>query len=359
MSVATDLVLKVLNQNVSVIHLDTADRRGLSNIGRFDLRNVTLAVYHIFKYFWILVFRNPQIVYVPIAQDPLAFLRDSLFLIPARLLKKKIVIHLHGGYFATFYQSARPLMKRLIRYSLEESQRAIVLGTSLGNIFDGILSSERVRVIPNGIPDHFGETDLHNGHRRTILFLSTLMREKGVCDVIAALPRILELVPDVRAVFAGEWFRSDDRQQAEAMVRELQLGSHVDFIGPVVPPRKYELLRTAELFVMPTTYKNEGHPYVILEAMSAGLPVISTNKGCITETVIDGANGFIVQPGNSEELARRVVSLLTDESLRRKMGEASRKRYLERYTLDRFSDQLNNLFQEVGGRVVSYAECNS
>ena len=349
MSVATELVLQALGDEFCVIHLDTADRRGLSNIGRIDLRNVFLAVYHGLKYSGLLLLKNPKIVYVPIAQDRLAFLRDSLFLIPARLLGKKVIVHLHGGYFATFYRSASASTQRLIRYCLGKSARAIVLGTSLGDMFEGIVPRGRVRVIPNGIPDYFGmiQYSASNGRRRTILYLSTLLKEKGALDVLTALPMIAESVPDVRAVFAGEWYRAEDKQSAERIVRDLKLESRVEFIGPVAPPRKYEVVREADLFVMPTYYKNEGHPFVILEAMSAGLPVVSTNVGCIPETVVDGVNGFIVEPGNTEEFAGRVVSLLINDDLRRRMGEASRTRFLEYYTLDRFSSQMRDLFREV------------
>lgn len=348
MSVATVLVLNALKDEFGVIHLDTADRRGLSNIGRIDLRNILLAAYHGFKYLWLLLLKNPKIVYVQIAQDRLAFLRDSLFLIPARLLGKRVIVHLHGGYFATFYRSASARTQSLIRYCLGRSARAIVLGTSLGDMFEGILPRDRVRVIPNGIPDHFGERlcDLSNGHR-TILYLSTLMKEKGVLDVLGALPTIAQRVPNVRAVFAGEWLRAEDQQAAQDIVRELKLESRVAFIGPVAPPRKYEVLREADLFVMPTYYKNEGQPFVILEAMSAGLPVVSSSAGCIPETVIDGVNGFIVEAGNGEAFADRVASLLTNDDLRRRMGEASRRRFLEQYTLDRFSAQMKDLFRGV------------
>jgi len=349
MSVATELVLKAVGDEFCVIHLDLADRRPLSNVGRIDLRNVWLAAYQGLKYLWLLLLKNPKIVYTPVAQDRLAFLRDSLFLIPARLLRKKVVVHLHGGYFATFYRSASAPMRALIRYCLARIARAIVLGTSLGGMFEGILPPERIRVIPNGIPDCFGNTQYHpnNGRRRTILFISTLMEEKGVLDVLRALPMVASAVPDVRAVFAGEWYRVEDQRRAQEIVCDHKLESRVEFIGPVAPPQKSEVLRNADLFVMPTHYKFEGHPFVILEAMSAGLAVVSTNVGCIPETVVNDVNGFIVKRGSGEELARRVTSLLTDADLRRRMGEASRKRFLERYSLDRFSTQLRELLREV------------
>jgi glycosyltransferase involved in cell wall biosynthesis len=349
MSMATELVLEAVRDAVTIVHLDTADRRDLSNVGKIDPANILLAAWHGAKYLLLLLGKNPDIVYVPIAQEGLAFLRDSLFLIPARLLRKKVIVHLHGGHFSAFYQSASLPMQRLVRYAIGKSDRAVVLGASLLGMFEGVVPQDRVRVIPNGVPDHFGEY-VHrscNGRRRTILFLSTLMKEKGALDVLGALPEIAKRVPNVQAVFAGEWLRAEEKRIAEDAVHDLKVESYVEFLGTVVAPRKYEVFRAADVFLMPTFYKNEGHPYVVLEAMSAGLPVVSTAAGCIPETVIDGVNGFIVKPGNRAELVDKVVRLLTDDDLRKRMGEASRKRFLELYTVERFADQMRSLFREV------------
>src|SRR6266849_5885256 len=89
MSIATELVLNAVRDEVSAVHLDTADRRGLSNVGKLDMVNILLAVYHGIKFLWLVTVKRPDIVYVQIAQDWLAFLRDCLFLVPARLLRKK------------------------------------------------------------------------------------------------------------------------------------------------------------------------------------------------------------------------------------------------------------------------------
>jgi glycosyltransferase involved in cell wall biosynthesis len=349
MSVATELVLDALRDTVSIIHLDTADRRDLSNVGKLDVVNVLLAVYHGLKYLSLLVLKQPEVVYVPIAQATLPFLRDCLFLIPARILRKKLVVHLHGGHFGSFYQAAGPVMRAIIRYALGRTDLAIVLGSSLVGAFAGVIPQSRIRVIPNGIPDHFQglAQRIPNGHRHTVLFLSTLMREKGTLDLLAAVPSIRERVPDVQVVFAGEWFRPEDKEAARRMVSEFGLESCTRFLGPVAPPLKYDLFRHADLFVMPTSYQNEGHPYVILEAMSASLPVVSTNAGCIPLTVIDKVNGFLVETGSKEKLAEKVTLLLEDESLRERMAEASRKRFLELYTFGRFSQDIEGIFAEL------------
>jgi len=350
MSVATDLALQVLGKTVSVIHLDTADRRNLSNVGKVDFVNVFLAVKHAVKYLYLVLTKSPDFVYIPIAQEQLAFLRDAMFLVPARFLHKKVVIHLHGGYFDKFYRSSPRVMRWLVNYALGHSVRAVVLGDSLRNMFRGLLPQDRVRVIPNGIPDAFESNDISGDcSRPTILFLSTLMQEKGVFELIKALPGIAKDVPDMRAVFAGEWLRPQEQAAANNIIREFKMEPFVEFLGPVAPPFKHQILRAAHVFVMPTHYRNEGHPYVILEAMSAGLPIVSTAVGCIPETVLDGVNGFIIDPNNIDELIHRVVSLLSDKSLRNRMGRASRERFLGNYTLTRFAHDMHELFREING----------
>lgn len=348
MSVATDLVLQCMPSEARVIHLDTADHRSLSNVGKIDFLNILLALKHAAKYLFQLITQSPDIVYVPIAQDRLAFLRDGLFLIPARVMGKKVVVHLHGGYFDRFYRTSSPAMRRFIRYAIRKAARGVVLGHSLSCMFTDILPLERIRVIPNGIPDHFvNQHRVNSSQSSTILFLSTLMKEKGVFTVLSALPRIADRVPGVRAIFAGEWLRANEEEEAQRMVDDLKLDSRVQFLGPVVPPRKFEIIKNADVFVMPTYYKNEGHPYVLLEAMSAGLPIVSSQAGCIPETVIDGLNGFIVDAKDVDEFADKVILMLTDEELRNRMGEASRRRFLEHYTIEHFSCNMQQLFGEL------------
>jgi len=346
MSVATDLVLEALRGQVAVIHLDTADRRNLSNIGRIDPANVLLAAFHGLKYLYLLAVKRPSIVYLPIAQDRLAFLRDCLFLLPARVLRKKLVIHLHGGHFGDFFRTAPSTLQRIVRFALGKTDRAIVLCTGLGSIFEGIIPRSRVRTIPNGIPDHFKDSARKvPNSRRIVLFLSTLMKEKGTLDLLHALPAIAKYSPDVKAVFAGEWYRSDDKKAADELIQALGITALVEFVGPVAPPYKYDLLREGDVFVLPTY--NEGQPYAVLEAMSASLPVVSTNVGCIAETVVDGGNGFFVEPGCREALAERVLLLLNNEELRKEMADASRQRFLKLYTFERFAGDIQRMFAEL------------
>jgi glycosyltransferase involved in cell wall biosynthesis len=203
-------------------------------------------------------------------------------------------------------------------------------------------------VVPNGIPDSFkdGLQSARNEHPPTLLFLSTLMEEKGTLDLLRALPKVRERAGNLRAIFAGEWYLQRDKETSERIINESGIGSWAEFAGPVGPIKKQQLLENSDVLVFPTKYPFEGHPYVILEAMAVGLPIISTNIGCIPEMVENGVNGFLIEPGDVEGLAEKVCLLLADEALRRRMGQASRERFLAEFTFEKFSERIRAVFGE-------------
>jgi glycosyltransferase involved in cell wall biosynthesis len=222
-----------------------------------------------------------------------------------------------------------------------------VLGRNVETAFDGIVPRHRIRIVPNGIPDYFENfTRRETGPRPLVLlFLSTLVAEKGFLDMLRALPRVMDRVGTIRAIFAGELCSQRDKEAAEELTDRFGVGAIAEFVGPVGPARKQELLEMTDVFILPS--KNEGHPFAVLEAMAAGLPIVATKVGCIPETVQDGLNGFLIEPGDVEKLAEKICILLTDDVLRLKMGQASRERFRREFTFEIFQHRMRAVFAEV------------
>jgi glycosyltransferase involved in cell wall biosynthesis len=124
----------------------------------------------------------------------------------------------------------------------------------------------------------------------------------------------------------------------------------VNLFPPAGKALKMELLSKADIFVFPPR-EPEGHPWVIIEAMAAGLPIISTDQGAITESVLDGVNGFIAAPNNPEQIAEKITMLVNDEEMRRRMGKESRRFYEENFTEDIMVERLAKVFYKVMGEV--------
>ena len=139
-SIATQIILNSrFVDEFNVIHIETADRRPLNNLGKFDLTNIYLALKHYLLLFHRLLFSKADLVYIPICQATAGFLRDVPFIVMSKLFGKKVVLHLRGGHFREFYNSSNKVMKYVIEQTLKRIDRMIVLGSSLKILFDGPL----------------------------------------------------------------------------------------------------------------------------------------------------------------------------------------------------------------------------
>lgn len=339
-----------VKEEFQLLVLDIADRRGLANVGSLDLGNVFNAFKQGILFLWMVLKYRPDLVYLPIAQGTLGYLRDCLFLIPSRVFGLPTVVHLHGSEFKAFYRSQCFIMKALIKYSLSKVQRAIVLDGTLIDVFDDILRARKVEVIPNGIEALCDSTSDKktpvDTDEVTVTYLGTLKHRKGFLELLYSVPSVLESAPNARFVFAGESVDPPTDKKAKKFIEDNLLQDKVEFVGPVFEQEKADLLDSSDIFCFPPV-RAEGQPLVILEAMSCGLPVISTNLGAIPSLVSDGETGYLVDPEDRISLTDRMVKLIQDPTKRTDMGKRGREKFEGEYTKDRWARQLSELFHEV------------
>lgn len=339
-----------IKQNFRLILQDITDKRDISNIGQWDWRNIWLAFKHGLGFLFKLLYHRPDMVYVPIALGMPGFLRDCLLVFPAILARRKLIVHFHNSAFGDFYDTASPPLKWCISYILTHTTRAIVLGSNLRCIVRGLVDEDRIVVIPNGLdPTPF--VRLQTQSRRSpdrefcVTYLGNLMEEKGYWNVLEAASIVAQQEPRIHFIMAGPFYRLDGERRSQAFVKRHRLEATVSFPGVVLGDKKIELLLDSDLFVFPPVAK-EGQPLVLLEAMAAGLPIITTDQGAICETVVDGENGFIVPTGDAEAIAEKIILLLRDKPTRLQMAKASRERFFSHYTLERWEEDMAQVFQD-------------
>lgn len=349
-SIMTETIIgSTLSEKFQIVFLDTSDNRTINNMGQFDIKNVSLAVWHGLKCIWFLLSKRPAIVYVPIAQNKWGFLRDCLFVIPAKLLGRHVIVHLHGSNFKEFIAGESYCIRLFIKQVLKKVDRAIVLGENLKSVFLGIIDSEKIKVVSNGLDiEYFDKNEVSSSHIQKelrVLFLGTMSKSKGFLQVLYSMPFILQRRDDVKFIFAGQQPHAELMDTAYEFISINHLDQHVTITGLVYGDTKFELLLSSDIFVFPS--EQEGQPIVILEAMAAGLPIITTDTGAISETVIDGENGYIVEKNNPRQIAEKLLTLINNDHLRQQMGFNSRKRYLQEYTAEHFSKHMTDVFKEV------------
>jgi glycosyltransferase involved in cell wall biosynthesis len=170
--------------------------------------------------------------------------------------------------------------------------------------------AERIAVCPAGAPEWKG-APAAAGSDGYVLFAGTLEPRKNIGGLLDAYGRLLTRVAHApRLVIAGD-ARPDAGKWLQAIARA-PLAGHVEYLGYVPHQRREALFKGAQLFVLPSF--EEGFGLAALEAMSAGVPVVASNRGSIPEVVGDA--GILVEPDDSEGLTRAMERIISDAALR-------------------------------------------
>jgi glycosyltransferase involved in cell wall biosynthesis len=217
------------------------------------------------------------------------------------------------------------------------------------------MHSDRVFVVENGAPDPGAWTlrfnrPLPDADGGTLLYMSTLTRTKGILKLLEAVRLLRAARPQIRLRVAGRFQEEDLQREAFAFIAAHGLAEAVTFVGNVDGRAKAEFLAGGDLFCLPTFYPYEGQPLVIIEAMAAGLPVLSTTQGAIPSTAPDGLVGRLLPAdGPAENLSQVANEMLGHAADLQKFGNAGRRRYVEGYTLNMCHARLVEVFQATAG----------
>ncbi len=208
----------------------------------------------------------------------------------------------------------RPLFAADAVHAMSQHERQFLI-RELG------VPEERVHFIPLGIDAALLDTPepVARSVAPTVLFLGQVKVRKGWDILVRAIPHVLRVVPDARFVFAGHTGR--DSAAFDALVGDLGVRGAIDLLGRVDEAEKVRALRSATVLTLPERYAGFGLPLV--EAMTVGTPVVTTNVPSCNEIVRDGETGLLVPPDDPPALAAGIVRLLQDAELRERLARAA------------------------------------
>jgi len=346
-SIATQIILdSSLKDRFELLHIDTRVNTSLNTMGKFSLVKLFKSVSIWVKMFFAILIKRPSLVVIPISQSTGGYLKDLVFILIAKLTFRKTLIHLRGSNFKNWLNTSSSFTRAFVKTTLKLNNGVIVLGNNLRQLFTGIFSDENIYVCPNG-----GNYDIPSSVKRiddvAILYLANLQPSKGIEDVLNA---ILKLKGSSHSGFrlnvVGTWRSASVEQECKMLVEKNNLP--VTFFPAATGKDKFQFLADADIFVF-TPREPEGHPWVIVEAMAAGLPIISTDQGAIIESVKNNINGYIVPVGSPDEIADRLSILITDKDRRMKMAVESKKNYENEFTEEKMVGNLTTIFEKVIG----------
>ena len=323
---------------------DVSTERGFTQI--FKQRFVIIfgyVLYDFFRFFSILARNRPDIVHIHTCSF-WGYYRSVIFLILSRCQHCRVAFHLHNAIDTFYYNDAGFFTRWIVRMSLKKADLNVALSPKLAELVRSITKyGDPVCYIETGIElERFDRADDKDDSGMEdicrILTIGQFTRNKGVFDIVASIPRVVERYQNVRFRFIGH----GDQNRIRSFAEEKGILEYCEIAGPVDDVEKIRSLREAKVFLLPSYA--EGHPAVILEAMAVGLPVISTDVGAIPEVVDDGINGFIIKPGDVEALANRIIQLISEPRIRHDMGEANYRKVRMKYSNSRVLDEIKDVY---------------
>lgn len=263
--------------------------------------------------------------------DGPSFYEKGLMAILAYYRGKRVVICPRSGYFLGDLERSR-FMRRFATFVFKRCNKVMCQGNNWKELFRSVsgLDENRFKVVMNWIETK-PYTNLNSASeedKTTVLFMGSIIKEKGLFDLVEAVDRFRDGLKDAKFVICG---KGDQLESLVAMVKEKRLTGLFEFPGWVSGEKKEEMMGRADILVLPS--HAEGMPNVIMEAMAAGKAVIASRVGGIPDLVPDESMGLLFEARDIDGLGRALFELIGDKSLRQSIGREAKNHIVENHDI--------------------------
>ncbi len=345
-----EALLKGHYDRIKLFHVRLAFSEDMESVGKFAFKKVWILFTTVLS-IWVarFRFRTPVLYYPPSGPNKVPVLRDIVLLCGVRWLFRKTVFHFHAGGISSFEPRLPFVLRPLFRLAYRRPFMAI--RTAPQNPEDGELLDAVIDiVVPNGVPDMRGtvpERTVAPGEPIVILFTGVLIPSKGVRVLLQAFQRVIANGANARLELMGKWGDEAFQRECEAFVQR-EVPGRVSFLGVKRDKEKLMHFAACDIFCFPSFFEAESFGLVLVEAMQFAKPVVTTDWRGIPSVAQDGVNGFVVPVHETEAVADRLLKLIHDPDLRARMGREGRRIFEERFTLERFRNNMENALVRAG-----------
>jgi glycosyltransferase involved in cell wall biosynthesis len=337
------VISEKISDNVNIHHLfigKSIDKKGLINRVFKPLIDSVKLVKKIKN-------NNYDIIHINPSLDIKSFLRDGLFILIINLGKPhKSLVFFHGwqdkdarlilnNKFLCFlmnntYGRANKIIilsgevaKQLVDMGINEEKLILFSTMFNGNIFDGIKRQ-------------------NNRDEIVLLFMSRFVPGKGILELLDAFNEIQIHYPEVTLHLLGN---GSEKETIEKVIAKLGLQKNVKLLGYIEGKEKAQELVNADIFILPSY--SEGCPISLLEAMAAGLPVITTAVGGIPDIITDEKNGVLLTNHTPDIIKQGIEKMLESKIKRTKIGELNKKIAWENYESKIITSKIENIYRKI------------
>lgn len=274
----------------------------------------------------------------------LSILRDPLFMLIAKLKKKKMIIHLHGGNFLT-----APYIPKLLFWILQKvfsmKNPFIVLSESEKNIIKNKFNCKGINILPNCVDLQDASLSTKNikeeNNPLTIGYLGRIAETKGMNYLFDACITLKQKnIPFILRVAGKEEIYN---QYLPLFYKEL--GNHFFYDGVVSGNEKNSFLKGLDIFILPSFF--EGLPISLLECMSYGVVPITTKVGSIGEVVEDEINGLFIKVKDSTSIVEQFIKLNSNRTLLNKLSIKAKQTITNKFNPAQYIQRLNLIYQSL------------
>jgi glycosyltransferase involved in cell wall biosynthesis len=335
---------KLINNQIEGRYLNLSTSSSIDDIGRNGIRKTLRYLNLLFKVFYNLLVWKPNLCYLTPSSYVLGMAKDSLIVAIIRFFRVNHIFHFHNKGVSFF--STNWLNKSIYSFVFKKA-KVILLSSYLYKDIQDYLPESRVAYCPNGIPRLGNLENNYNKEKSSdpfikILFLSNLMLTKGIIDLLKACKSLKDQGIKYQCWVAGG---EGDLIEADLImqIKKFDVEGEVFYKGEVKGAEKSALFSKANIFIHPSY--NDCFPLVILEAMQASLPVISTFEGAIPEIIEQNKTGILVNQRDVSALTAALVHLISSPETRVEMGKAGKERFERLYTIQSFESNFLKTLQ--------------
>jgi glycosyltransferase involved in cell wall biosynthesis len=313
----------------------------------------------IFKFLKKTIFGN-YVIYLNGARSIGGTFRNIPFLVISKILRNKIILHFHCGDIDDFLNSQNKLVRFFLLLAYKLPDKLIILSPTLSKNFSRLKNNDNLVIIENGINSPFAKPKIiKESESVKILYLSNLILSKGYFDVLVAMDHLVNKLSfkNIECNFCGEFLTSYDdpelnsiekmKKDFHAYINQNNLGNHVNYKAQILDEEKYNILNDSHILVLPTNYSTEAQPLSIIEAISRGNVIISTNFRAIPDIVINHYNGKFVAFGDALSIAHNILYFINNPLDFNKYSSNSISIFQKSFTYDNFKFKILTLFEQM------------
>lgn len=308
------------------------------------IKSVASTIFHLLSFPIVLAVDRPNLIHIN-SSTYWSFWENVVYILISKLFFKKTLVHIHGGLFEEFYNRSNSLGKFMIKLGLCLSDEVIVLSQNWREFFESFIPKKKVFVLPNFVDlSKYGSKKEENERENSlnVLFVGGVgAKTKGIYDVFKAIPLVLKEFKNICFVLVA----CTNVKKPDFISKRPEIFSHIKFLDYVYDDKKIDVFNDSDIFVLPSY--SEGLPITMLEAMACGLPIIATSVGGVPEVIADKENGFLIETGNHEALAEKIIILAKDGKLRQIMATNNVNKIRKQYDLKVVTEELDGLYAQL------------